>query len=282
MHAINRSYAITSEIASYCPDTLGQPIRNAATLEALDKADMATGRGSVVHQRMVVANLIDKALSISHLIASRAQSPIEPRGRVYNLTRQTLALTAMAGDPCRLAFDRALYNCCLGAELMFAYGLNGHRSVKPARVNRNRNAALLLIDADDEPCAYQKAYGHPYAYAWRDSQMRTRAGLRQIPAGAILRPVYDQESNGPPPHEKYAGKGLVCILDSNIDDMVFMHFGIQVFPRALRQAALLDASSPDAYSHHRGQVAEAVDLDNAAFGREVMALMNDGLVYWPD
>jgi hypothetical protein len=29
-------------------------------------------------------------------------------------------------------------------------------------------------------------------------------------------------------------------------------------------------------------VSMAVDLDNAAFGREVMALMNDGLVYWPD
>jgi hypothetical protein len=280
MSTIEQAYAIASEVASYSADIPGLSGADVEWSAALDSTCAATGPGSVLRRREAVGELLSGALSDSHKIAKWAQSPIEPRGAVCDLTARTLALTAFAGEPDQLTFDRVLDNCCFGAELKFVHNLQINHSGK--RPESGRNAALVLLDNDDEPFAYQKAYGHPYAFAWRNSRIRTQAGLRQVPAGAILRPLYNQGSDAPPPHVEYAGKGLVGITDTRIDDVVFMRFGAQIFSRALCREVLLDASSEGAYSQYRAHVAETVDMDNAAFGRRVMDLLNKGLVFWTD
>jgi hypothetical protein len=282
MSALYRSRAIAAEVASYRPDY--SEIRDdiEATLVApLDDIEHAVGHLSITKRREVISGYVGDALAHSREVVRQAQSPIKPNGAVSRLTQWTLGLTVHAGILDQLASDKPSNGCCIASELMFVDELARLRNREPLR--SSYRAGVVLLDAEDELCAYQKTGGRPYAYVWRDSQMRTRAGLRQVPAGAIMRPIYGRNSNGrSSPYEMYADRKLIGVPDYYLDDILFVRLGMGAFPRDVHKAALLEASSPGEcyYSEYRHRVAEAVTTDNAAFADQISALMNKGAINW--
>jgi len=250
---------IAREVASYRQDL------------AVDKPVQIAKGASISDRRRAVGFQVMNALGHSHAVISQAGRLVKPRGVVSTLTRRSLAVTALAGTAGRPLLDPVLDNCCLGAELKYVRSLEAH---KHKRARPDYDADLVLHDTDGEPCAYQKSVGQPYAYVWRTSELRTRAGPRQVHAGSIIRPVYDLESAGQtPPHQRFADAGLVAVSGCVADDVVFMRFGLEVFPQSLRRMSLLDVTGPEAYDNYRQYVGEAVRLDSRAFETSVMGIL---------
>jgi hypothetical protein len=269
----DRARAIASEVATYRPDYDEQ--RECIADELSRKA---AGSRNTDPRRRDIANLAFAALDFSHAVIKQADQRISPKGRVATLTRRTLAMTAFARTSLQPELDKALDDCCLGAELKFVHGLEHHRLKR--RSQPDHVAALILHDAAGEPFAYQKAIGYPYAYVWRDSSMRTRAGLKRLLAGSIVRPIYDRDSCGQlPPHEKFAGVGLIGITGCVADDVEFKRFSVEVFPEKIRTASLLDASEPGAYGTYRRHVAETTIMNSTAFAGCMAELVKSTKTY---
>jgi hypothetical protein len=265
-----RTRNIAWEVASYRPDYSKQCVRIAEDLD-LGGEDLSA---DVRRRRLNIGWLAFKAFSHSHAVIKQAKRHIAPRGRVSVLTRRTLAMTVFAGTSARPELADVLDNCCVGSELKFVHGLEFHHLNK--RPRPGHAAALILHDAKGNPFAYQKAVGYPFAYVWHDGLMRTHAGLRFLPAGSIVRPIYNRDSRGqPPPHEKFAGSGLVGITGCVADEVEFMRFSLEVVPQKIRTAALLDASAPGAYEEYRHHVSESRAMDSAAFAVCMAELVKD-------
>ncbi|HSX34554.1 MAG TPA: hypothetical protein VLF62_02835 [Candidatus Saccharimonadales bacterium] len=268
---LRRAQDIALEVAAYRPDynqRHGMIAYNLAEYPHESDLDPRSVR------RYNVARIAWHALEYSHAVIQQTDRHVRPAGRVAAVTRRTLAMTALAGSPLRPKFDPVLDDCCLGAELKFVHALEHHRLKKWSPPSHE--ASLVLHDVAGEPAAYQKAVGYPYAYVWRNSLVQTRAGLKQLTAGSIIRSVYNGGSEGMEPmHEKFAGAGLVGITGCVADDVEFKRFGLEVIPDRIRNACLLDASEPGAYESLRRHVAEARVLDSAAFAGHVSALLGD-------
>ena len=266
---IDRARNIALEVATYRPDYNEQRGRIAA-----DVGRRRTGSGNARLRSHDIARLAYAALENSHSVIKQAGRRIPSSGRVALLTRRTLAMTAFAGTPCQPELNKVLDECCLGAELKFVRGLEHHRLKKPSR--SDHAAALILHDHAGEPFAYQKAIGYPYAYVWRDSFMQTHAGPKWLSAGSIVMPIYDRDSRGQlPPHEKFAGVGLIGITGCVADDVELKRFSVEIFPEKIRTASLLEASEPDAYGTYWRHVGEAAAMNSTVFAGYMAELVKD-------
>lgn len=268
-----RARSIALEVASYRRDYDGRRERIAKSLDFY--LGKMAGARDVEGWQYVVGALAFAALDQSHVVIRRADRRILSRGRTSVLTRRTLAMTAFAGTPFQPKFDKELDDCCLGVELKFVHGLEHHRLRKPS--GPSHEAALILHDVEGGPLAYQKAVGYNYAYVWRNGLMQTRAGLRYLPAGSIVKPLYGDDKS--PPHEKYAGAGLVGITGCTAEDIKFKRFGLDAMPEAIRTAGLLDASAPGAYENYRRHVGEASAMNTDMFAGCIAELMKNTRVY---
>jgi hypothetical protein len=273
---VERARDIALEVAAYRPDYSEQSEAIARELEG--RRSWVNSSEDVRDRNRIIGSLISTALSHSHAVIKQAEQYIAPRGRGAILTRRTLAMTAFAGTPAQPELDAVMDNCCLGAELKFIHGLEYHSLGK--RPWSDHEAALILDDVDGEPFAYQKAVGYPYAYVWRSSVMQTHAGPRSLLAGSIIRPIYDRDSSGQsPPEEKFAGAGLARVAGLVADDVEFKRFSLELVPKRIRTAALLDASEPDAYGEYRPHVDEATAMSAAMFAKCIAGLLKNAKNY---
>jgi hypothetical protein len=272
---IDRVRDIALEVATYRLDYDEQRER---ILESLDHRMAGGDSEEVTERRRVMGNLVFTALEHSHAAIRLADRHINPKGKTAVLTRRTLAATAFAGTPFQAELDTALDDCCTGAELKYIRGLEHHhlgRSSQPWHA-----AALILHDTAGEPLAYQKAIGLPLAYVWRDGMVQTHAGPRWLFAGSIVKPIYDRDSKGQsPPHEKFAGAGLVGLTGCVADDIEFKRFSLEVLPQAIRTATLLDASAPGAYDNYRCYVTDANAMNSTIFAYKMADLAKTAKTY---
>jgi hypothetical protein len=277
---VDRALNLALEVASYRSDYNEQLERRARKLASgWNAADAGSYSESARDHNLTVGFLAYEALNHSYVAIQQADRHLAPKGRVAALTRRTLTMTACAGTPAQPVLEDVFDDCCLAAELKFVQGLEYHRLGK--RPNPSHVAALVLNDTKGEPFAYQKAVGHPYAYVWRDGILQTHAGPRSLLAGSIVKPIYNRDSHGqPPPHEKFAGVGIVGIAGSMADDVEFKRFGLQLVPKAIRTAALLDVSMPDAYEEYRHHVDETVAMNNTVFADSIAELVKTNKDYF--
>lgn len=265
---LDRARNIALEVASYRPD---YDERHERIAQELDSYSSEASSGDVFEKRRALGGLAYWALDHSHEVLRQTDRQIAPRGKSSAVTRRTLTMTALAGTTLQPRLDETLDECCLGAELKFVHGLEHHTLCKPCRPSHA--AALILHDVAGEPLAYQKAIGEPSAYVWRDGLMQTRAGQKRLFAGSIVQLLYDSGDNGQsPPHEKFAGHGLVGITGCLAENVEFKRLTLEFLPEKIRRAALLDASSPEAYYDYRCHVPETSAMNSAVFGERMAEL----------
>lgn len=264
-----RARSIALEIASYRRDYDLQRERIEKKLNL--RWNQTAEAEDVDDWRCAVGRLASEVFDQSHAVIRHADRRVLSRGPAAVLTRRTLAMTAFAGTAFQPALDKVVDDCCLGTELKFVHGLEHHRLRK--RCPPDHVAALILHDVLGEPFAYQKAVGHPHAYVWRNGVARTKAGLRQLHAGSIVTPLYCGDEGQLPPHEKYAGAGVVGITGCIAEDVEFKRFSVETLPQAIRIAGLLDASAPGAYEEYRCHTAEASAMNPAIFAGHMAELL---------
>lgn len=138
------------------------------------------------------------------------------------------------------AIGASVAGTCFQTELRFVRSLDRHQESKTAA---NRLPAAVLYDDESQPFAYQKADGHPTAYAWRSATVKTTAGPRWVPEGSIVEVAYGTaQKNGvyqADPRHEYRGSGLVSLSGAKLPDEVMLkRVGIEYLPDVLRETAV--------------------------------------------
>lgn len=144
----------------------------------------------------------------------------------------------------------SLGGTCFQAELRFARSIARH--MKRRTPARNRLPSAILRDMNGAPFAYQKADGHPTAFAWHSGRVATSTGSRWVPQGSIVELVYEGLHNrgvyqGDPRHN-YPGESLIVLQDATaLSDVRLKRVGVEYSPHQLRIVAV-DLAIKDVHS----------------------------------
>lgn len=224
------------------------------------------------------ADVLHGALCTSTTLVEKQDTNPDRDHMKFTLTQRALGFAATCPPELYPTIGEPIHTACLESELFFARSLAWHGSQNTTQTDHQ--AALVLRDTQGRPFAYQKASGLPTAYTWREATIAAAQKNVRVPAGAIIRYVYDEEmANTGPAYIDYVGTGLAAPADLQPPrDVEFIRLTIESLPTVLREKSVElgvweGQSDSTNWVDHQPYAQLALTLSNQVIERTVMALI---------
>ncbi|MGF7228802.1 MAG: hypothetical protein ACQR33_02340 [Candidatus Saccharibacteria bacterium] len=229
-------------------------------LASLEKEYMADPERWITESLNISAELT--TFDTTHMTADEADFP---------LTRKSLAFAHAKRKAPIPAGDYYLGDiACIEAELRVLRSLSWHEKMPHVEdIDVCHKPASILFDAAGKPCGYQKASGLPLTYIWRNSDVRTEAGVYRLPADSFVELIY---AIGEDPRECYVGKSLIALENARLpQDITFLRFSTASLTIAIqtRGANAVADRAPKLYEN----VNELAQFEPRLIGNRVRKLL---------